>query len=384
MRLFGKGERAKAAVAVQTAPSKTAPFAVFDERVSGAPASCALYTAVREAVPLIDAAIYKLVRLTNGFKLECDCPRSQSVLDAFAREVPVGGNQRGMEAFIATYFEQLLTCGTAVGELVLGEDGRPCALWNAPLRDIELRRSDSVRDVDIYVRQGVEAVKVPNRELILLSVLNPEPGQLWGTSLLKGLPFLAGVLMNIFTAIGTNWERVGNVRFAVNYKPQNDALDRAYAKDRAMQIAREWSDTMRADAVRDFVAVGDVQIKVIGADNPILDSEVPVRQLLEQIVAKTGLPPFMLGLSWSSTERMSSQQADALTTELEAYRRILTPVIETVAALVLRSNGSDAKTRVVWDDITLQDRVEISRARYLDAQTDALTRACEDKERTDE
>jgi hypothetical protein len=169
--------------------------------------------------------------------------------------------------------------------------------------------------------------------------------------------------MNIFTAIGTNRERVGNVRFAVNYKPQNDALDRAYAKDRAMQIAREWSDTMRADAVRDFVAVGDVLIKVIGADNPILDSEVPVRQLLEQIVAKTGLPPFMLGLSWSSTERMSSQQADVLTTELEAYRRILTPVIETIAALVLRSNGSDAKTRVVWDDITLQDRVEISRAR---------------------
>ena len=33
------------------------------------------------------------------------------------------------------------------------------------------------------------------------------------------------------------------------------------------------------------------------------------RQMLEQLVAKTGLPPFLLGLSWSSTERMSAQQA---------------------------------------------------------------------------
>ena len=82
---------------------------------------------------------------------------------------------------------------------------------------------------------------------------------------------------------------MGNIRFAVTYKPQNDSLDRAYAKERAMQVAKEWSEAMQTGgAVKDFVAVGDVQIKVIGADNQILDSEVPVRQMLEQIVAKTG------------------------------------------------------------------------------------------------
>ena len=64
----------------------------------------------------------------------------------------------------------------------------------------------------------------------------------------------------------------------------------------------------RSGSVRDFVAVGDVDIKVIGADNQVLDSQVPVRQILEQLVARTGIPPFMLGLSWSSTERMSTQQ----------------------------------------------------------------------------
>ena len=37
-----------------------------------------------------------------------------------------------------------------------------------------------------------------------------------------------------------------------------------------------------------------------------------MRQILEQLVAKTGLPPFLLGLNWSTTERMSTQQADIL------------------------------------------------------------------------
>ena len=85
---------------------------------------------------------------------------------------------------------------------------------------------------------------------------------------------------------------------------------------------------MHGPGVSDFVAVGDVQIKAIGADGQQMDSEVPVRQMLEQIVAKMGIPPFLLGLSWSSTERMSSQQADMLTSELTAYRRILEPALK--------------------------------------------------------
>ena len=121
--------------------------------------------------------------------------------------------------------------------------------------------------------------------------------------------------------------------------------------------------------VRDFVAVGDVSIKAIGADNQILDSEVPVRQMLEQIVAKTGIPPFMLGLNWSSTERMSSQQADVLTSELEAYRRILEPVIEKICNYWIRSNGIQQSVEIVWDDITLQDEVELARAALYRAQS---------------
>ena len=128
----------------------------------------------------------------------------------------------------------------------------------------------------------------------------------------------------------------------------------------------------RNGAVRDFVAVGDVGIRVIGGDAPILDSEVPVRQLLEQIVAKTGIPPFMLGLSWSSTERMSAQQADLLTTEITAIRRTLTPVVERICRLWLRMHGYTCGFEVVWDDINLQDQVEEARAELYRQQARKL------------
>ena len=185
------------------------------------------------------------------------------------------------------------------------------------------------------------------------------------------MPFLTEILLKIFSSIGVNWERAGNLRYAVIMKPQGDILDRAYARERSEQMAREWAAAMQSSktgAVRDFVAVGDVDIKVIGADSQVLDSEVPVRQILEQLIARTGIPPFMLGLSWSSTERMSSQQADMLTSEITAIRRTLTPVIERICSLWLRLNGFACSYRVEWDDINLQDEVEEARARLYDAQ----------------
>ena len=130
----------------------------------------------------------------------------------------------------------------------------------------------------------------------------------------------------------------------------------------------------RCGSVRDFVAAGDVEIKVIGADNQTLDSEVPVRQILEQMVAKTGIPPFLLGLSWSSTERMSAQQADMMTSEITAIRRSLEPVVERICEFWLKLHGYGSQVSVEWADINLQDEVEEAHALLYRRQAEALER----------
>ncbi len=327
-----------------------------------------VYAQVREAIPIIDSAINKIVRLTQGFHIETDNQVLDNQINSFLNTVNVGGNQRGINAFISNYLNQLLTCGTAVGEIVLGTNGI-YALYNSSLSEIQLKRAENGIDVEFYA--GNE--KVSNPSLILYSVLNPEPDGLCGTPLLKGLPFLADILMKIYNAIGQNWEHAGNVRYAVICKPSVDE-DSQDAANRASAVADAWKDAMDSSRVKDFVAVGDVSVQVIGADNVCLNSDVPVRQLLEQIVAKTGLPPFMLGLSWSTTERMSTQQADILTTELESYRRILTPVITKITELYFALNGIATGFDVVWDDITLQDECDYAKARLYIAQAEKIER----------
>ena len=205
---------------------------------------------------------------------------------------------------------------------------------------------------------------------MLITTLNPEPEHPYGVSLFRGMPFLAEILLKIYATIGSNWERAGNVRYSVISKG-GDNMDAAQIQEQGNQMAREWAKAMedgKNGTVRDFVAVGDVQIKVIGGEAPILDSEVPVRQILEQLVAKTGLPPFLLGISWSTTERMSTQQVDILTTELWALRRTVEPAVRKICKTYLALEGLDDRVEILWNDISLQDITEEAKAAMYQAQ----------------
>lgn len=367
MRLFKKKAADKNICAVQTAESRYRrhPFGVLSD-YSADCVQYRLFETLRESVPLIDGALDKIVRLTGNFDVKCKSRVAQSALRQFLKNVKVGANGRGIACFINSYLNQLLTYGTAVGEIVPYSDKSGiAALYNASLDSVELKCGDSPLDLLICSRSGVgEAVPVKNPSLILHTALNPAPDKAYGRSILRGLPFVSDILLKIFNAIGENWERVGNIRFAVSC-----SSDGANAKERAQQIARQWSLAMSdKEQTRDFVSVGDVSIKVIGADNQILDSEVPVRQLLEQIVAKLSVPPFLLGLSWSSTERMASQQCDILTSELEWYRTLITPVIDKICRTFLRMSGFEDSVEIEWSNINLQDETELAQARLWRAQ----------------
>lgn len=358
------------ATPVQTAPARPSLSFGMGNVSAG---EIRLYRAVREAVPIVDAAIQKLVRLAGGFEVVCSDKSAQKRLTDFLENVKVSGGGVSINCFIERYLDCMLTCGTAVGEIVLNRGKSSVAgLYLANLEDLEIRDSADPFNPQIYtVSKTGELVKPPIPSLILTSSLASLPGEKRGRSILSGMPFFADILTTIFKSVGQNFERMGNLRYAVTYKPPEDRALSAYNDDIAQTIAHEWADGMnsqKAGVIKDFVAVGDVQVKVIGADGQALDMQVPVRSILEQLIAKLGIPPFMLGLSWSTTERMSSQQADILTSELEAYRRYLTPVIVKIARIWAGLEGICADFNVRWNDINLQDEVELARAELLRAQ----------------
>ena len=375
MKWFAKKKPAARAPQVQLRDAERHPFGVLDRYVPLRRGELDLYRSIREAVPIVDAAILKLVRLCGGVVVRCSDPKAQGEMDRFLVQVDTGRGQMGFQSFLDQYLDSMFTCGQGVGEMVLSPDGRDiAALLCADPGQIELREGDTPLDFRLCAR-GLDGQlqELPWQELLLFTPFQPGTDCPYGASLLRSMPFLCGILLKIYQAIGQNWERMGNLRFAVVCKPsEGDGLS---AQERGELVAREWSSAMgaaRQGSVRDFVAVGDVDIKVIGADNQILDSEVPVRQILEQLIARTGIPPFLLGLSWSSTERMSAQQADLLTSEITAIRRNVEPMVRRICQLWLRLHGIAGDVDVDWEDINLQDLVEEARAALYQAQTEQL------------
>ncbi len=375
MKLFS-GKQKSAAAPVQLRRTECHPFGLLDSYVPLGNAEIRLYRSIREAVPVVDAAIMKIIRLTGGFKANCTDKKAERELNWFIRNVNVGRGQRGLEAFMSQYLDSMITCGRAVGEIVTNGSRDIAAVLCGNVADVQIREGETPLDFELCCTQpGGEITPLPYQNLLLFTPYNPETDSPYGVSMLRSMPFLCGILLKIYQSLGVNWERAGNVRFAVVYKPQGDIIDRAVAQDRAEQIAREWSAAMQSGkngAVRDFVAVGDVEVKVIGADNQILDSEVPVRQIIEQLIARTGIPPFLLGLNWSTTERMSAQQADLMTSELTAIRRSLEPVLEKICTMWLNMHGYACEYELEWEPINLQDQVEEARAALFSAQAEKI------------
>ncbi len=318
----------------------------------------------------MDAAVGKLVRLSGGFQVKCRNAQAQRRLEQFLQTVPCGRGQIGADSFLSGYVDSLLTYGRAVGEMVVSGGKLQAICWG-DVTTLEAMEGNSPLDMVLWGPDEHGQMRpLPYPHLLLFTTWNPEPAHPYGVSIFRGLPFLADILMKIFAAIGSNWERAGNVRYSVICKGGQD-LDPTLLQERGKQVASEWAKAMedgKNGTVRDFVAMGDVEIKVIGGEAPILDSQVPVRQLLEQMVAKTGLPPFLLGLNWSTTERMSTQQADILTSELWALRRAVEPVLLRICKMYLVLEGLDDQVKIEWNDISLQDITEEAKAELYRAQ----------------
>lgn len=331
-----------------------------------------VYREMRESIPVLDAAVGKMVRLCGGFEVRCKNPQAQHKLNTFLQMMPCGRGQMGIESFLSGYLDSLLTYGRAVGEMVVAGGKLRAVCWG-DVTTLEVQEGNNSLDVVLWGMDDHGLMRpLPYQHLLLFTTMNPEPAHPYGVSMFRGMPFLADILLKIYNTIGSNWERAGNLRYSVICKGAEN-LDPITAQERGKAVAEQWAKAMedgKNGTVRDFVAVGDVEIKVIGGEAPLLDSEVPVRQILEQLVAKTGLPPFLLGLSWSTTERMSTQQADILTSELWALRRTVEPAMRKICQTYLALEGLDNRVEILWDDISLQDITQESQAALYNAQAE--------------
>ena len=239
---FGRKKRRiseKTALVAQTVPkdrqSDVMQFSRFEVQSK---AERELFQSLRESVPVIDAALCKIVRLIGKFSVVTSDGRCQSLADDLIKNVKTNGSSSGLYGFVYSYLDSLLTYGEAVGEMIPDASGYGIkALYNASLDDVEIRADKSPLDLIVCRNDSGTSMPVKYQQLVLASLLNPQPGTVHGTSILKGLPFVSSILLRIFNSIKTNWERVGDVRFAVTYNP--DSNGGVFTEESAKMIADE-------------------------------------------------------------------------------------------------------------------------------------------------
>ena len=67
-----------------------------------------IYHEIREAIPVLDAAIGKLVRLSGGFSVRCPDKGGPQEIGGFPlKTVPTGHAQIGVDSFLSCYVDSL-------------------------------------------------------------------------------------------------------------------------------------------------------------------------------------------------------------------------------------------------------------------------------------
>lgn len=335
-----------------------------------------LYRMLRETIPCLDSAIFWLTILIGQPEVTADEPLKTEI-EEWMRGVRCPPLQVGLTTWLRNHVDSMLWSGKAVGEIVPTNLGRDIyALTNIdPETIVYQARPDSPLDLDVCQTQLSSAVPVVlDAEWLAVNLFqsgtNPH-----GKSLYYSLPFVSEILLSMEQSLRQTWERFGCPTYRVAWKTPEGYVDPLGTQTASIMSGIETNFTAAMEArkegqIKDFFAT-DVEVSVIGAEGETLEFSTPYRSIMEQVVGKTGLPSWMLGFTWSTTERLSTQQADMLTSNLNGMWDELYPDLYRIIELRQRMTGRRGEFTLTRKAVSLQDAVETARARVMEAQADA-------------
>lgn len=372
-----------------------------------------LYEALREAIAPIDGGIIRTVTLDGVIRVRGGNEKLVSVIEeGLMANLPVNDYEAGLQAFYASQGNEIYEQGFSVGEMILDAAGRELIglrvadskgiyyrrneahameTWYRPPAPKRSGRRDGTDQMEAVIRnQACRTVDWLNQAnyvlldapLLVYAACNPEAAGPYGVSVMRSMEFVGQVLLKIQNASGHVWDRFGDPPLQLTYKTSNRALKQEDLDKRRLALAAELEKVIsakRSGNSADFVqAVGkddDITIKAIGADGQVIEIEMPARHMMEQILAKLGLPPWMLGLSWSTSERMADQQSEmALQESRTRFERRL-PGLRKIVATWLRGRGLTWKPgdwQLYQELPRLSDMLKEAQADFLRAQTQMM------------
>jgi len=370
-----------------------------------------LYEALRRALPPLDGSIDRYVTLDGIVGVEGDNERLVTLIEDFIANVPVNDAQSSLQAFYTGQGNELYEQGYTVGEFVVGRDGRTIEgmrvadskgvrfcrdesglqVWYQPPGTAATGRGDGTDDAERIIRGTATGSAITTSSLtgwgyrkldprsLIYGVFQPEADNPYGTSLLRSIEFVSQILLSIQNATDRVWQRFGEPPFNITYTTKNKKVTAAQLEERKRILAANLATAMegkRKGNSVDFVnAIGPddtIEIEVLGATEQVLQIEMPARHLLEQILSKLGLPSWMLGFSWNTSDRSGDAQVEMILQGAKTRWEQRAPALRRLIETYLRLQGRTWKPgdwKLVQRLPNLRDELKAAQAGFLRAQT---------------
>lgn len=434
MNLFGfEIKRAKAAddVTIRTQYLPTAaqgPLTPWFNNYYLRKVSGDFYEALREGIPIIDSAIRRLISLNGTIKVIGTNGALVRELEEFCINVPVNDHQKGIHAFLENFSNEVFEQGFALPEFLATPGMDDIAGLRVPdSKQIVFRRdADGVTEPwyryinnflptavtryqspetlvqriltatynqALYINSGWEVKLNPANKLYFS--INNENSDPYGVSLMRSMEFCAKLLMTMQNSLGNVWERFGDPSYHVKYKTNKKDLGGIGLEDRRQKLQTDFDAAIRAKRAgksADFVTAvsneADVEISIIGADGKELQLEIPAKHVLEQIVSKTGLPAWMLGVGGKTVQGLATLEVEAALQDAKIRQLAMLPELVRLFSVFLRLRGRTWKSinlsgdpqkpgdwGIIFETPNLRDLVAQAQARFLNAQADQMQSA---------
>ncbi len=334
-----------------------------------------------ESVPICGAAINKLVTLDGIPIVTGSNQKLVDEINEWMQHVPVNDIQKGLQAFHQGISREAFEQGFSFGEFITDKKRSDIiGLRVADSKFIKFSRDDS--SLRVYQRADNDNQdRELNQENLIYFSVNNENTNPYGTPVLRGCEFVSKIITTIYQATANTWTRFGDPPYSIIYKTsRKDGADlearRKTITDEINAAARAKAAGKSVDFVRAIDKDSDINISVLGADNSlILDMDVPMKYLVQDICGITGLPAWMLGYSFSTTERRATFEAEMVLADVAVRQQAKAASFERLIRSMLLLRGRTWKPgdwQIEWKQVNLHDLVAQAQARFLNAQADMM------------
>lgn len=266
--------------------------------------------------------------------------------------------------------------GMALGECVLNEGRGVAYLKNVDANSIRFLKKNGELVLAQQPEGALQPKELENLDLIYYYAPHQRDGHPQGYSIYYSLVFVQTIYYKLLKNIDAISWRVGDPSFLISITGGEGGKETLINK----AAASLQSNITKIMKLRKAGKVGDafiglpkgstVQVDIIGqGSEKIINSlKFPIEHIIDATIGATGLPAWMLGFHRGTTERLSDNESDELTSRIEWYRQTFDPIIERFFTTALLSLGyAGAKWKHVWDEVNLRDEQGKATARYRNA-----------------